>query len=156
MLWEVFHCREWQAHSFCHVVARPSEAPIQLCCQSHELVVDCGKEDTGVDFVKHGVQQNWQGGELGESQIDFLPTWNKKEFFFPFMAGVLQCSPYCCVSPTCWQPTKPRPPSLCSLFFIFWWLHLTPQTMGEHHPHMFRCGIATSPKHPLMVTPTIG
>ncbi len=63
---------------------------MRLHCQSHELAVDdCGKEDIRVDFVKHGVQQNWQAGELGESHqigmassTDFLPTWNKKEFIF--------------------------------------------------------------------------
>ncbi len=68
MLGEVFHHGEWQTHGFGNVVAHASDAPMPLRCYRCELTVDDhGKEEMGVNFVEHGVQQNWQakGGGVG-------------------------------------------------------------------------------------------
>ncbi len=109
VLGEVFHHGEWRTHGFGHVVAYPSEAPVQLHRQSHELAKDdCGKEHTRVILLNMVFNKIGKGGSWEESQIgtarsaDFFAYVEQKGVFF-LHGGNSQVQPLLPPSPLKWE-----------------------------------------------------
>jgi hypothetical protein len=89
-LWVVFHLREWQTRGFDNVVARASEAPVQLRRQRHIILANSSPRGSilmNMVFDKIGEGRSWEKARSARLVRTILVAYVEPKRVFFFSSG---------------------------------------------------------------------